>query len=181
MEDDKIIELYRNGDEREAFNRIVRKYSEQLYWHIRKMVIIHDDADDILQNTLLKAWQGLPTFREDAKLFTWLYRIATNESITFLKKKKITAALSLSDYESRLSASIASDSSFNGDKLQMALHQAIAKLPPKQKAVFTLRYFEEMKYEEMSEIFDTSVGALKASYHAAYKKVLENVKRTMDI
>jgi len=181
MEDDQILALYRNGDQRSAFNEIVRKYSEQLYWHIRKMVVIHDDADDILQNTLIKAWQGLPSFREDAKLFTWLYRIATNESISFLKKKRIISSLSLSDYDTKLQNSIAADDSFNGDSLQMALHQAIASLPPKQKAVFNLRYFDEMKYEEISEILDTSVGALKASYHHAYNKVLDMVKNKLDL
>jgi len=181
MEDDQILALYRNGDQRSAFNEIVRKYSEQLYWHIRKMVVIHDDADDILQNTLIKAWQGLPSFREDAKLFTWLYRIATNESISFLKKKRIISSLSLSDYDTKLQNSIAADDSFNGDALQMALHQAIASLPPKQKAVFNLRYFDEMKYEEISEILDTSVGALKASYHHAYNKVLDMVKNKLDL
>ena len=180
MEDNQIIELYRNGDEREAFNRIVRNYSEQLYWHIRKMVVIHEDADDVLQNTFIKVWQGLPTFRQDSKLYTWLYRIATNESITFLNKKRLKATLSLSDYGSTLAGSVAQDSSFNGDELQRTLHQAIAQLPPKQKAVFNLRYFDEMKYEEIAEILDTSVGALKASYHHAYNKVLQQVKEKID-
>jgi len=181
MEDNQILEKFRNGEEREAFNMIVGKYSEQLYWHIRKMVVIHDDTDDILQNTLIKVWQGLPSFREDAKLFTWLYRIATNETITFLNKKRVKATLSFSDYGAQLQNTIAADDSFNGDALQKALHQAIASLPPKQKAVFNLRYFEEMKYEEISEIMDTSVGALKASYHHAYNKVLQSVKEKMDL
>ena len=181
MDEGKIIELYNSGHQRQAMDEIVLAYSEPLYWHIRKMVVIHEDADDILQNTFIKIWQNLPTFRQDSRLFTWIYRIATNESITFLNKKRIKATISLSDYGNKLADTVASDNSFNGDKLQKILHQAIAKLPPKQKAVFNLRYFDEMKYEDMAEILGTSEGALKASYHHAYKKVLDMVKGKMDM
>ena len=181
MDDGKIIEIYNSGGQRKAMDEIVRAYSEPLYWHIRKMVVIHEDADDVLQNTFIKIWQNLPTFRQDSKLFTWIYRIATNEAITFLNKKRIKATVSLSDYGTTLANTVASDSAFNGDKLQRILHQAIAKLPPKQKAVFNMRYFDEMKYEDMAEILETSEGALKASYHHAYKKVLDIVKEKMDM
>lgn len=177
-EDKEIIEIYRQeGREEYAFNLLVRKYSERLYWHIRKLTCSHDDANDLLQTTLVKIWQNLPTFREESKLYTWLYRIATNETLTFLKKKRLTSFLSLSDYNSILENKLQSDKYFNGDKLQLALHRAILKLPDKQRAVFNLRYFQQMKYEDISEIMNTSVGALKASYHHAYQKIktqLEN-------
>jgi RNA polymerase sigma-70 factor (ECF subfamily) len=177
-EDKDIIEIYRQeGREEYAFNLLVRKYSERLYWHIRKLTCSHDDANDLLQATLVKVWQNLPTFREESKLYTWLYRIATNETLTFLKKKRLASFLSLSDYDSILENKLQSDKYFNGDKLQLALHRAIIKLPDKQRAVFNLRYFQQMKYEDISEIMNTSVGALKASYHHAYQKIktqLEN-------
>ena len=177
-EDKEIIEIYRQeGREEYAFNLLVRKYSERLYWHIRKLTCSHDDANDLLQTTLVKIWQNLPTFREESKLYTWLYRIATNETLTFLKKKRLVSLLSLSDYNSILENNLHSDKYFNGDKLQLALHRAIIKLPDKQRAVFNLRYFQQLKYEDISEIMNTSVGALKASYHHAYQKIktqLEN-------
>ena len=177
-EDKEIIEIYRQeGREEYAFNLLVRKYSERLYWHIRKLTCSHDDANDLLQTTLVKIWQNLPTFREESKLYTWLYRIATNETLTFLKKKRLVSLLSLSDYNSILENKLHSDKYFNGDKLQLALHRAIIKLPDKQRAVFNLRYFQQLKYEDISEIMNTSVGALKASYHHAYQKIktqLEN-------
>ena len=162
-EDKEILELYRQEGKREyAFNLLVRKYSERLYWHIRKFTCSHDDANDLLQTTLIKVWEHLPDFREESQLYTWLYRIATNESLTFLKKKRIGSFLSLSSYDKVLENKLESDPFFNGDKLQLALQREIIKLPDKQKAVFTLRYFQQMKYEEISEILDTSVGALKA-------------------
>ncbi len=172
-----IISIYKEGNQEYAFNLLVREYSERLYWHIRKLVCDHDDANDLLQITLVKAWQNLPTFREDSKLYTWLYRIATNETLTFLKKKRLHNFLLLSNYDKVLENKLQADKYFNGDKLQLALQREIIKLPDKQKAVFTLRYFQQMKYEEISEILDTSVGALKASYHHAYHKIkaaLEN-------
>ena len=177
-EDKDILEIYKQeGNQEYAFNLIVRKYSERLYWHIRKLTCSHDDANDLLQTTLVKIWQNLPTFREESKLYTWLYRIATNETLTFLKRKRLGSFLSLSDYDNILQNKLQSDKYFNGDKLQLALHRAILKLPDKQRAVFNLRYFQDMKYEDISEIMNTSVGALKASYHHAYHKIkseLEN-------
>ena len=171
-DDRKIIQYYnRSGKEEFAFNVMVEKYQERLYWHIRKIVIGHDDADDVLQNTFIKSWQGLKGFREDSKLYTWLYRIATNEALTFLKKKKRAQFMPWDDVENRLAESLQSDQYFDGDEIQKKLQLAILKLPSKQRVVFNLKYFEEMKYEEMSEVLQTSVGALKASYHHAVKKI----------
>lgn len=169
MTDKEILELYDRGERRQAFNIIVRTYGERLYFHIRRMVAIHEDADDCLQNTFIKVWNALETFRGDSSLYTWLYRIATNETVTFLRKKRISGLFSSVDFADRLSA----DPTFNGDKLQTALQRAIAKLPPRQRAVFTMRYYDQLPYEQISEILGTSVGALKASYHHADKKVKE--------
>ncbi|EKD30993.1 MAG: hypothetical protein ACD_77C00433G0004 [uncultured bacterium] len=172
MNDKELLALYREkGKEHYAFNLIVKAYSERLYWHIRKLVASHDDANDLLQNAFIKAWAALPEFREESRLYTWLYRIATNESLTFLKRNKIRSFLSLTDYSKQLENKLESDTYFNGDELQKELQKAILRLPNKQRAIFNLRYFEEMKYEEMSEIMGTSVGALKASYHHASQKV----------
>lgn len=181
MEDKEILNLYKEeGKQEYAFNLLVRKYSERLYWHIRKLTCSHDDANDLLQTTLVKIWKYLPEFREESKLYTWLYRIATNETLTFLKKRRLSAALSLSNYETILENKLKSDNSFNGDKLQMALQKAILKLPDKQRAVFNLRYFQEMKYDEISDVLNTSVGALKASYHHAYQKIKNELEETFD-
>ncbi len=170
QQDRELIQQFRL-DRNDAFNRIVRKYQERLYWHIRKMVISHDDTDDVLQNTFIKAYQGLEKFREDASLFTWLYRIATNESLTFLKKQRSRYFLPLGDYQQQLERTLESDAHFDGDELQLKLQKAIISLPEKQRLVFNMKYFEEMKYEDMSAILGTSVGALKASYHHAMKKI----------
>jgi len=170
--DKELLNLFKETDKRNyAFNLIVRKYQQKLYWHIRKIVIKHDDADDILQNTFIKVWKGLEGFREDSKLYTWLYRIATNESLTFLKQQKTKYLLPIIDYENQLSETLESDKYFNGDEIQLKLQKAILNLPEKQRIVFNLKYFEEMKYEDMAEVLATSVGALKASYHHAVKKI----------
>lgn len=166
-----IDQLKKKRTKKKAFNRLVQTYQEQLYWHIRKMVIIHDDANDVLQNTFVKAWQAIDNFRGDSKLYTWLYRIATNESLNFLKKKKNQSEYSLTDYETVLADSLESDEYFSGDEMQKKLQKAILKLPEKQRLVFNMKYFDAMKYDEISKILDTSVGALKASYHHAVKKI----------
>lgn len=172
MEDKELLQLFNEeGNERYAFNLIVDKYSERLYWHIRKIVPSHDDSNDVLQNTLIKAWRGLPSFREEAKLYTWLYRIATNESLTFLKRAKRNSFFSLTDYDQMVENMLEADPYFDGDKAQKLLQKAIFQLPPRQRTVFTMRYYEELTYNEISEILETSVGALKASYHHAYQKV----------
>lgn len=175
--DKELLSLFRNPDQKNyAFNLIVRKYQERLYWHIRKIVIGHEDADDLLQNTFLKAWKGLEKFRGESGIYTWLYRIATNESLSFLNEKKRKFFLPLVDVEKKLSASLESDDYFSGDEIQLKLQKAILKLPEKQRLVFNMRYFDEIKYEDMARVLDTSVGALKASYHHATKKIEKMMK-----
>jgi len=156
-----------------ALHHLIKKYQQKLYWHIRKIVISHDDTDDVLQNTFIKVWKGLDNFKEEAQLYTWLYRIATNESLTFLKQKQKANTVSIHPIEYQLSKSIESDNYFEGDEIQMKLQKAILTLPEKQRIVFNMRYYDEMPYEEMSGVLETSVGALKASYHHAAKKVEE--------
>lgn len=171
-EDTNLVERLRQPETcREAFNDVMRLYSEPLYWQIRRMVERHDDADDILQNTFLKAWQSVEGFRGDAKLSTWLYKIALNESITFLAKERKRLNISIDDEEGHLVNLIESDEYIDGDALALRLRKAVASLPEKQRMVFNMKYFDEMKYEQMSEILGTSVGALKASYHLAVKKI----------
>ena len=152
-----------------AFEEIVNHYSQPLYWQIRRLVVEHEDADDVLQNTFIKAWTNITSFRGDSKLSTWLYKIAYNESLTFLNHKR--EQLSLDDLNSMVTETLESDPYFDGDETQLMLQEAINSLPDKQKAVFNMKYFEEMKYEEMSQITGTSVGALKASFHLAVKKI----------
>ena len=154
-----------------AFEAILSKYQERLYWHIRRLVIDHDDANDVLQNSLIRAWKGLNGFRQDAQLYTWLYRIATNESLSFLEQKKKKAAVSLDEVPEWMTEQLRAEEGFDSNKMEWKLQIAIQQLPDKQKLVFNLRYFDEMPYEEMSRILGTSVGALKASYHHAVKKV----------
>ena len=166
-----IEQLHKQATCRSAFGKVIEHYSEQLYWHIRRMVIDHDDTNDVLQNTFIKAWTNIDNFRGDAKLSTWLYKIAINESITFINKKKVQNNISLDDDDSFLVNSLEADKYFDGDEAQILLQKAIATLPEKQRLVFNMRYYDEMKYEEMSEILGTSVGALKASYHHALKKI----------
>ncbi|MCM1163965.1 MAG: sigma-70 family RNA polymerase sigma factor [Muribaculaceae bacterium] len=156
---------------RTAFGELIRLYSELLYRQIRRMVQNHDDANDLLQNTFLKAWQNIENFRGDAKLSTWLYKIAINESLSHLEKERKRLGLSLDDEESHLINLIEADRDIDGDALAQKLREAIATLPEKQRLVFNMRYYDEMKYEQMSEILGTSVGALKASYHLAVKKI----------
>ena len=175
--DKELLSLFRNPDQKNyAFNLIVRKYQERLYWHIRKIVIVHDDTDDLLQDTFMKAWKGLANFREESQLYTWLYRIATNEALSFLKNKRKKYLLPIVDVEKELSSSLEGDSYFDGDELQKRLQKAILELPEKQRLVFNMRYFDEMKYEDMAQILATSVGALKASYHHAAKKIENMLK-----
>lgn len=157
----------------QAFTGIIKKYQEKLYWHIRRMVINHDDANDVLQNMFIKVWKGLENFREDSQLYTWLYRIATNECLTFIAQQKKRNLVSLSDVENGLSNQLKSDTNFDANKLEWKLQLGIQKLPEKQRIVFNLRYYDEMPYEEMSKVLDTSEGALKASYHHAAKKIEE--------
>jgi RNA polymerase sigma-70 factor (ECF subfamily) len=170
--DDQILELLRSEQTFErGFRTLMAQYRERLYWHIRRIVLNHDDTDDVLQNTFIKIYRGILQFEGKSKLYTWLYRIATNEAITFLQSKTRNAAVSLDDTGNMAHARLHADHWFDGDAVQVRLQQAIAQLPDKQRVVFNLRYYEEMPYEEMSAILDTSVGALKASFHHAAKKI----------
>lgn len=177
MTDSEIIQLYECGRREEAFNGIVETYTERLYWHVRRFLCSHDDTDDLLQDIMIKIWTALPTFRGESKLYTWIYRIATNEVLNHLRKQRFKALVSLDSATSILERKIDDDAYFNGDEMQRELHKAIQRLPEKQRVVFNLRYFEEMKYDEISEITGTSVGALKASYHHAYVKVKADLEK----
>ncbi|MBO5419465.1 MAG: RNA polymerase sigma factor [Bacteroidales bacterium] len=177
MTDKEIIELYREGKTESAFNQIVRLYSERLYWHVRRFLCSHEDTNDILQDIFIKIWAALPSFRGDAQLFTWLYRIATNEVLNFLRKQKFKSLVSFESMQEMMEKKIDEDAFFNGDEVQRQLHKAIQKLPQKQRIVFNLRYFDEMKYEDISEITGTSVGSLKASYHHAYTKIKDELQK----
>lgn len=176
MTDERIIELYRSGLQEEAFRGIVDAYTERLYWHVRRFLCSHDDTNDLLQDIFIKIWAALATFRGDARLYTWIYRIATNEVLNHLRKQKFRSLISLESVSGVLEKKIDEDTYFNGDELQRELHKAIQRLPEKQRIVFNLRYFDEMKYEEISEITGTSVGGLKASYHHAYTKIKEELQ-----
>lgn len=160
-----------------AFDVLMRTYGEQIYWQIRKMVVNHDDANDLLQNAFVKAWKNIQNFRGDAKLSTWLHKIAVNESINFINKEKQRRNLENEDSDGHLLASLEADEFFDGDELHKEFQEAILKLPQKQRLVFNMRYFDEMKYEEISEILGTSVGALKASYHHAVKKITQLINK----
>ncbi|MBL7744920.1 MAG: sigma-70 family RNA polymerase sigma factor [Chitinophagaceae bacterium] len=172
VSDNELLVQFRDPATKErAYTAIIKKYQEKLYWHIRRMVVDHEDANDVLQNVLIRVWKGLENFREDSQLYTWLYRIGTNECLTFLEQQKKKAAVSLSDVETGLSNKIKADQNFDANKLEWKLQLAIQQLPEKQRVVFSLRYYEEMPYEEMSRVLETSEGALKASYHHAVKKI----------
>ena len=177
LSDSELLVEFRNPDTKEkAFTSIIKKYQEKLYWHLRRMVVDHEDANDVLQNVMIRVWNGLENFREDSQLYTWLYRVATNECLTFLEQQKKRSAVSLSDVESGLENKIKADQNFDGNKLEWKLQLGIQQLPEKQRIVFQLRYYDEMPYEEMSRVLETSEGALKASYHHAVKKIEEYIK-----
>lgn len=172
LDDIDLVFQFKNGADREAaFTQIVKKYQEKLYWQIRRMVVVHDDADDVLQNVFIKVWKSLDQFREDSQLYTWLYRISVNECLTFIEKQKKKATTSLDNEYLNLTEQIKAEKNFDVNKLEWKLQLAIQQLPEKQRIVFHLRYYDEMPYEKMSNILDTSEGALKASYHHAVKKI----------
>lgn len=175
--DDKEIvkQLEDPKTQRKAFSLIVSQYTEPLYWKIRRIVLTHDDANDVLQNVFIKAWTNIADFQNKSKLSTWLYRIAINESLDFLRKQKAASAIS-ADEDVSVANRLMADEYFDGDETEAQLQEAIAKLPDVQRTVFNLRYFDEMKYSEMSKLLDTSEGALKASYHLAVKKITEFFK-----
>ncbi len=163
--------------QRKAFERVVREFSEQLYWQARRIVLTHDDADDVIQNVFLKAWTHLDDFHQDARLSTWLYRITINESVDFLRRKKNQSTVSADQEETGIANMLIADNYFDGDETQALLQEAIAQLPDVQRTVFNLRYYDDMKYSDMSELLETSEGSLKASYHIAVKKISEFFKR----
>ena len=172
--DKELLHLFNAGENPDyAFGLIVKKYQEKLYWHIRKIVITHEDANDVIQETFIKVWNNLGKFRGDSKLFTWLFRIATNEALSHLKYSRKKTRIHFIDLENKLQNTLEGDIYFDGDETQLKFQKAILKLPEKQRLVFNMKYFDEMKYDEIAEILGTSVGALKASYHHAVKKIKE--------
>jgi RNA polymerase sigma factor (sigma-70 family) len=170
-EKDFILQLLDPKTQNQAFQALIREYQKPLYNHIRNIVLNHDDTDDVLQNTFVKVFQHLKNFKGESKLFSWMYRIATNEALTFLNQKAKKSGISSAELQNKTIDNLKSDVYFDGDEIQIKLHKAIASLPEKQRLVFNMKYFEELKYEEISEIIGTSVGALKASYHHAVKKI----------
>jgi RNA polymerase sigma factor (sigma-70 family) len=170
-EETLLNELKQLETQAKAFEVLVNTYKERLYWHIRRIVLNHDDTDDVLQNTFIKVFKNIDGFKGDSKLYSWMYRIATNEALTFLKKKSNKLGISDPELQNKMVSNLQADVYFEGDEIQLKLQKAIATLPEKQKLVFNMKYYQEMKYEEISEILNTSVGGLKASYHLAVKKV----------
>ena len=175
-EETLVKQLKQKDTRSKAFEMLINTYKERLYWHIRRIVLDHDDADDVLQNTFIKVFRSIDGFKGDSKLYSWMYRIATNESLTFIKQKSKKLGVNSEALQERMANNLQADVYFEGDKIQYKLQQAIAKLPEKQKLVFNMKYFEELKYEEISEILETSVGGLKASYHHAVKKIESYLK-----
>ena len=174
MDDKELISKIRNPETRNyGFNMLVRAYQQRVYWHIRKMVIDHDDSDDITQEVFIKIHRHLDNFREDSQLFTWIYRIATNECLNFLNKKKKRFFLPIGDNEAELNNKLDTSVHLSVNEIELKLQKALLKLPDKQRLVFNMRHFDELSYEEISQITKTSVGALKASYHHAAKKIEE--------
>lgn len=172
-----LIEQLKNVRTKEvAFRELISQYKERLYWHVRKIVISHDDADDVLQNTFIKIFKKIDQFKEDSKLYSWMYRIATNESITFINKRAKERNISSTEIHTELVSNLESDVYFSGDEIQLILQKAVASLPQKQQLVFNMKYFDNLKYQEISEILETSVGALKASYFHAVKKIEKYIK-----
>jgi RNA polymerase sigma factor (sigma-70 family) len=174
--DKELLEKFFEDDTKHyAFNLLVKQYQQRLYWHVRRILLDHEDTNDVIQNVFIKVWTNLATFRQDSLLYTWLYRIATNEALTFLKQKKRKFLLSFSDVENEMADKLSNDPLFNGNKIQAKLQEAILKLPPQQRLVFNMKYFDALKYEEISEILGITVGALKATYHHAVKKITKYV------
>ncbi len=169
--------MYGSGRREEAFRGIVDAYTERLYWHVRRFLCSHDETNDLLQDIFIKIWTAMPNFRGESSLYTWIYRIATNEALNHLRKQRFKSLISMNFSDNSLERKIDEDSYFNGDALQRELHKAIQRLPEKQRIVFNLRYFDEMKYSDIAEITGTSEGALKASYHHAYNKIKDDLQK----
>ncbi len=172
LDEQTLVQQLKNKDTQDiAFRELMSQYKKRLYWHIRKIVISHDDTDDVLQNTFVKIYKNIHNFNADSKLYSWMYRIATNESITFINKRAKEKNVDITEYHQSMASTLQDDVYYNGNEIQLVLQKAIATLPQKQQLVFNMKYFDEMKYADMSEILDTSVGALKASYFHAVKKI----------
>lgn len=172
-----VEELQNIQTKEKAFRILIKEYKERLYWHIRKIVISHDDADDVLQNTFIKVFKGIDNFKQDSKLYSWMYRIATNESITFINKRARERNIDITEMKQELVSNLQSDRWFSGNDIELILQEAVATLPEKQQLVFNMKYFDHMKYQEISDILDTSVGGLKASYFHAVKKIELFIKK----
>lgn len=180
IEDSELLAMFQEESKRhKAFSILLKKYQQKIYWHIRRMVIDHDDTDDIVQEVFIKVWKSLDSFRQDSQLYTWIYRIATNECITFLNKKKNHLNISYEELAEKLEDSLNDDNFFSGEAIQKKLQKAILTLPEKQRLVFNMKYYDDLKFQEISDILGTSVGALKTSYHLAVKKI-ENFLLTSD-
>ena len=173
-----VEELQNIQTKEKAFRILIKEYKERLYWHIRKIVISHDDADDVLQNTFIKVFKGIDNFKQESKLYSWMYRIATNESITFINKRARERNIDITEMKQKLVSNLESDKWFSGNDIEIILQEAVATLPEKQQLVFNMKYFNHMKYQQISDILDTSVGGLKASYFHAVKKIELFIKKT---
>ncbi len=172
IEETLLIQQLKNASTQDrAFRELMSLYKERLYWHIRKIVISHDDTDDVLQNTFVKVYRNIANFKEESKLYSWIYRIATNEAITYLNKRAKERKINVSEMQQQVIENLQADVYFDGDEIQLKLQKAVASLPQKQQLVFNMKYFDDMKYKEISDVLETSVGALKASYHHAVKKI----------
>ena len=172
-----VEELQNIQTKEKAFRILIKEYKERLYWHIRKIVISHDDADDVLQNTFIKVFKGIDNFKQESKLYSWMYRIATNESITFINKRARERNTDITEMKQELVSNLQSDRWFSGNDIELILQEAVTKLPEKQQLVFNMKYFDHMKYQEISEILGTTVGGLKASYFHAVKKIENYIKK----
>lgn len=177
LPDNEILKIFRSGESKDyAFNLLMKKYQEKVYHFVRRMLVIHEDADDVVQNVFIKIWNNLDKFREDSQLYTWIYRISVNESVTFLKSKQLKSFISFGDYPAEQIKALNDDNYFSGYEIEKKLQQALVKLPNQQRTVFNLRYFDELTYEQISEVLGVTTGALKASYHLAVKKIEKNIK-----
>ena len=175
-----VEELQNIQTKEKAFRILIKEYKERLYWHIRRLVISHDDADDVLQNTFIKVFKGIDNFKQDSKLYSWMYRIATNESITFINKRTRERNIDITEMKQKLVSNLQSDKWFSGNDIELILQEAVATLPEKQQLVFNMKYFDHMKYQEISEILGTTVGGLKASYFHAVKKIENYIKKNQN-
>ncbi|MCF8254488.1 MAG: sigma-70 family RNA polymerase sigma factor [Bacteroidia bacterium] len=181
ISDKELIQQFRLASlKQRAFEQLLKRYSRKIYWQVRRIVISHDDADDVVQNTFIKVWEKLEDFREDSQFYTWLYRVATNEALAFLQKKKADRNISMEELQESLGEQLVADAYFNGNQASLILQKAILSLPEKQRLVFNMKYFDNMKYDEMEAVLGTSVGALKASYHHAVKKIELIVKESLN-